>query len=507
MILSSSALFAVSFPPFRLILPVFLCLVPLAVAIARRADGEGSVRSAARLGAWFGFLGYGCNLYWIAVALAIYTKLAILGYVAALVWLTPWVALMGATLFWSRRATGLPLGLLLPVTWVAHELVLNYLSDLSFPWLPLALGMTPSPMMVQIAELSGVRGVSFWIAMTSGLLADAWLSRSDRGAVLRRVGSVLIAVVIVGGFGAWRIHTIAVREVAPVGIIQPNVPQDEKWQDENRNRIVEIMARLTRRQLDGRQVRLVLWPEAALPGFMPEHPEWRDTLAALARPTRTPILIGVLDLVYHSRKDFDYFNAAMLVDSTGRVDAQPAYHKSYLVPIVERVPFLNPKWFGDLKFFGGYGVGRNTSLYEVSAGRFGVLICYESIFPQRSRLYRREGADFLVNITNDAWFGRTLAPYQHEAHLSLRAIENRVGIVRAANTGISGYIDPLGRLQGATALYVEDARVYPAQTTSVRTLYVRVGDWLGLLCLAMTVAMSVQYFRRRRSAPWPARDL
>ncbi|MDQ6885934.1 MAG: apolipoprotein N-acyltransferase [Gemmatimonadota bacterium] len=507
MILASSALFAISFPPFRLIVPVFLCLVPLAIGVAREADGNGSARSAARMGAWFGFVGYGCNLYWIAVALAIYTKLAILGYVAALVWLTPWVALMAVTLFWSRRATHLPLAMLLPFTWVAHELVLNYLSDLSFPWLPLGLGMTSSPVMVQIAELSGVRGVSFWIAMTSGLLADAWLLRADRGAVVRRVGSVVGAAAIVGGFGVWRLSTIAVREVAPIGIIQPNVPQDEKWQAENRNRIVEIMVRLTRQQLAGREARLILWPEAALPGFMPEHPEWTDSLAALARPARTPILVGALDLVYHTPKDFDYYNAAMLVDSTGRVDAQPAYHKSYLVPIVERVPFLNPKWFGDLKWFGGYGIGRNTSLYAVSVGRFGVLICYESIFPQRSLLYRREGADFLVNITNDAWFGRTLAPYQHEAHLTLRAIENRVGIVRAANTGISGYIDPFGRLQGATALYVEDARIYHAQTTSVRTLYVNLGDWVGLLCVAATLALCVLHFRPSRSAPWRARDL
>ena len=145
----------------------------------------------------------------------------------------------------------------------------------------------------------------------------------------------------------------------------------------------------------------------------------------------------------------------MLADSAGMLNAQPPYRKSYLVPIVERVPFVNPRWFKGLKYFGGFGRGQNVEAVRSSrSARSACSICYESIFPQRSREYRREGAKLIVNITNDAWFGKSLAPYQHEAHMALRAIENRVGIVRAANTGISGYIDPLGRIQGETQLEV-----------------------------------------------------
>ena len=135
----------------------------------------------------------------------------------------------------------------------------------------------------------------------------------------------------------------------------------------------------------------------------------------------------------------------------------------------------------------------------MSFGKVGVLICYESIFPQRSREFRREGANLIVNITNDAWFGKSLAPYQHEAHMALRAIENRVGIVRAANTGISAYIDPLGRIQGETKLDVPDSRVYDAQTTNVMTLYVHIGDWLGTFSLLAT-ALGVLWVRVKRRA-------
>ena len=494
----STVLFAIAFPPFPLLVPVFFCLVPFAVAVARCADSAGSVREAARLGFWFGMLGYACNLYWIAIALSIYTKLAILGYVAALFVLAPVVSVAGLSLFVLRRKTRLPLAILVPVVWVASEVVLNYMSDLAFPWLPLGLALARTPVLAQMADLSGVRGLSFLIAAVNGLIADAWLLRGQRAAIAKRlVGAVAIVAVMVA-YGAWRMRTTELLPLAPVAIVQPNIPQEDKWQSENQGRIDGILDSITTKRLAMRDAKLVVWPEAALPGFISNHPEWSANLRRLAATSRTPILFGTLDVVWHSNGDYDYYNAAMLVDSTGVLNAQEPYRKSFLVPIVERVPFVNPRWFKSLKYFGGYGRGQNTKPFVVSFGKVGVLICYESIFPQRSREFRREGANLIVNITNDAWFGHSLAPYQHEAHMALRAIENRVGIVRAANTGISGYIDPLGRISGETKLDTADSRVYDAQTTSVMTLYVRVGDWLGTLALLATAAGLVwARFRRQ----------
>jgi apolipoprotein N-acyltransferase len=495
----STLLFAIAFPPFPLLVPAFLCLVPFAVAIARRADGEGALREAARLGFWFGMLGYAANLYWIAIALSIYTKLAILGYIAALFVLAPVVAGAGMSLFVLRRVTRLPLALLLPVVWVASEVVLNYMSDLAFPWLPLGLALSRTPLLAQAADLSGVRGLSFAIAAVNGLIADAWLLRGQRAVIARRLAGAIAIVAALAGYGAWRMRTTELLPLAPVAIVQPNIPQEEKWQAENQSRIEGILDDITRKRIADGDAKLILWPEASLPGLISEHPEWIRDVRTMSREARTPILFGTLDLEWHGPADYDYYNAAMLADSVGMLNAQPPYRKSYLVPIVERVPFVNPRWFKSLKYFGGYGRGRNTKPFVVSFGKVGVLICYESIFPQRSRTFRREGANLIVNITNDAWFGKSLAPYQHEAHMALRAIENRVGIVRAANTGISAYIDPLGRIQGETQLDVADSRVYNAQTTNVMTLYVRIGDWLGSIALLATI-IGLAWARMRRRA-------
>lgn len=499
---AAAALFALAFPPFPLVAPAFLCLVPLAVAVARFADEGGHAWQAARTGFWFGILGYGANLYWIAVALSLFTKLAILGYVASLVWLAPFLAATVAALFMARRATRWPFALLLPLVWTASELVLNYLADLAFPWLPLGLSLAHLPVLAQLAELSGVRGASFWIAAIAGLLADAYLLRLERRRALARLAGVAALALLAWGYGLWRMRTIALRPVAPVSIVQPDIPQDEKWQQGNQERIVGITAGLTREVLRRDEQRLVVWPEVALPGYIYANAQWRDTLAALAAAEPTPILFGVLDVRFRSAEDYDYFNAAMLSDSTGAVDDSSAYHKGYLVPIVERVPFIDPRWLAGLKYFGGFGRGENPTPMATPIGRVGVLICYESVFPQLSRRYRREGAAVLVNITNDAWFGRSLAPYQHHAHLVLRAIENRVGVVRSANTGISGYIDPLGRIRAETPLFVQRTGTYLAETTDVVTPYVRFGDWLGPLSLLATLALVVVDRRReRRRAP------
>jgi apolipoprotein N-acyltransferase len=336
------------------------------------------------------------------------------------------------------------------------------------------------------------------MAATAGLIADAWLLRSIRGAVQRRVALAGILALFVTVYGIARMRMIKPRHLAPIAIVQPNIPQLDKWQEENRDRIVGMIASLTRERMLRRDAKLVVLPEVALPGFISEHPEWQDTLRALTAINRTPIIFGVLDIIWKDTENYEYFNAAMLADSSGSVRSQPSYHKAKLVPIVERVPFINPQWFRNLRYFGGLGRGRDQIVYRLDFGGAGVLICYESIFPEISRAYRKRGADVLLNITNDAWFGRSLAPYQHEAHLALRAIENRISVVRSANTGISGYIDPLGRIRERTGLFEPRTETYQAETTSIITPYVRFGDWIGILSLILTLIGSIAYASQRK---------
>ncbi len=499
-VLLSALLFAVAFPPFKLIVPVFICLAPLAVFIAQTADTGASVRSAAKAGLWFGILAYGANLYWIAVALLLFTKLAILGYIGSLVWLSPFVAAAAAVLFYARRRTKLPMAILLPIVWVALEVTFNYLLDLSFPWLPLGLGVTQTPILAQLADLSGVRGVSFWIAAVNGLVADAWLLRIHRQDVIKRLLAIGVIFSGVITYGAWRMTSTPLTEVAHIGIVQPNIEEHEKLSITNPTLHVGTLTALTRDLLKDSAPDLVVWPEAALDRFLTYYPDWRDSLQAAVAERPTPLLTGVLDWEPDGPESFKYYNAAIVTNPYGWV-LSGSYRKHYLVPIVERVPFLNPEWFKGMSYFGGYSRGNHSRPFPMHFGSVGVLICYESIFPQLARSYAQQGTTVLVNITNDAWFQRSTAPSQHFAHMTLRAIENRLPVVRSANTGISGYIDPLGRVRSSTPIFEQHTAVYNVESANVVTLYTRFGDWLGTLSIAATalliISVALQWYRSR----------
>jgi apolipoprotein N-acyltransferase len=244
---------------------------------------------------------------------------------------------------------------------------------------------------------------------------------------------------------------------------------------------------------------LLVWPEVAVPGYLQAQPNWDSAIGGFARTRGIPILTGTLWSRFTGPRTYEYYNAAVFVDTSGVWRRHPVYAKHYLVPVVERVPFVPPRWFGNLRFFGGFGRGRELPVFQSGVGGFGVLICYESAFEDLARHYRQSGAAFLVNITNDAWFGRTSAPYQHDAHLVMRAIETRFGVARAANSGITEFVDPLGRRSGSTALETEAVLVDTLRTSDVTTLYARWGDWVGTLAIAATVGLAgVLWLSRRR---------
>lgn len=500
----SALLFAVAFPPFKLLIPVLVCLVPMSVYIARAADRGASVGTAWRTGLWFGFISYGLNLYWIAVALTLFTKLAIAGFVASLIWLAPFVAASFVALYYLRKSTRWPLAILLPLCWVALEFVLNYLSDLSFPWLPLGLGLAHFPVLTQLAEISGVRGVSFWIAAVNGLLADAWLLRAHASAAKKRIAGVFCVLAVVIAFGAWRLSTVKLEPLADVGVIQPNIPEHIKLNVDNPSEHVSLMVGMTRELLRAEAPDLVVWPEAALDRFLWQYPMWEDSLQTAVSERPTPLLVGMLDWETLDSGAFKYYNAAAMTSPYGWI-ISGTYRKHFLVPIVERVPFLNPEWFSRLDYFGGYSRGIDPSPFPYQFGGVGVMICYESIFPQLSRSYAKQGAVLLANITNDAWFQRSTAPSQHFAHMILRAVETRLPVVRAANTGISGYIDPLGRVRQATPIFEQRAEVYDIEKVAADTgptVYVRAGDFLGPLSLLSTlILLLVPAFGRLKNRP------
>jgi apolipoprotein N-acyltransferase len=493
---------AACYPPFPLPPLSFFAITP-AVLLVRQAAESADPHRAFRWGWWYGLATQGVVLYWMIVALWHFTPFSALGYLAT-------VAVLGlatGALFWfvvrlRLAAPAVPLWGVLPVAWTALEWLIGHLGDVSFPWLGLGTSLAEAPVLVQWADLAGARGVTLWVAWCNVMIVEACVVRGawDVG---RRLGPVAATILLALGYGAWRMKTLPVREVGVVGLVQPNEGFREKWDPEHQNAVVAKLLAMSRQVMALARPQLVVWPEAAIPGYLFQNPAWDEAISGLAGASHTPILAGGLhaDPPPHAPPPIPYYNAAFLYDSTGGRGSHPVYAKHYLVPITERVPFVPVRWLrrvpGLGRWSGGFSRGRDVPVYETAIGRFGVIICYESAFEDLPRKYRARGADFLVNITNDAWFGRTSAPYQHASHLVLRAIETRMGVARAANSGISEFVDPLGRAYAATALDQEAIVADRLRTSDVMTLYVRLGDWVGTLVVALTLAGGALLLKRR----------
>ncbi|MBI4503247.1 MAG: apolipoprotein N-acyltransferase [Gemmatimonadetes bacterium] len=495
LVIGGALLVCASYPPFHLFVPSFICLVPAVWLIVAGAEDQRPVRRRLVQGFWFGLLSHGLILYWMVIALWHFTPLSALGYAATITILALWTGILFWFVGWAVQRTPLPVQLIFPVAWTALEWIIGHQGDIRFPWLGLGTSLTGYPTIVQIADTIGARGVTLLLAAANAVLAVAWLRRDRRRFAIGSVSGVMVGIGLAAAYGAVRVATLESRLVGRVAAIQPSIGFSDKHDPALFNAIVDSLLHLSQRALDSTRPQLMTWPEAAVPFFFDVYPDWSPRIGAQAQASHVPMLVGGLDLQRYSNGTYDYYNAAFLFDTTGRRDAQPPYHKRFLVPIVERVPFVNPAWFRKLQWFGGFGIGKPGVLYRIPMGRFGVLICYESAFEEESRDYRRRGADFLVNITNDAWFGHTSAPYQHAAHLVMRAIENRIGVARAANNGISEFVDPLGRTYHVTRLDEVTFIADDVKTTDVQTIYSRVGDWVGWLSLmgtAMVAAMAAR---------------
>jgi len=493
----------VSYPPFPLPFLSFFAIAP-AVLLIRQAVSDANPRAAFRWGWWYGLVSNALVLYWMVVALWHFTPLSALGYLATIAVL----GLLTGLMFWfviriRLAAPAVPLMLVLPVSWTALEWLVGHLGDVRFPWLGLGTSLADAPVLVQWADIAGARGVTLWLAWCNVALVEAATEARGTRYMVRRYASVLVTVLLALGYGAWRVKTLPYRELGVAGLVQPNEGFREKWDPAHADSVVATLIDGSRHlAAEFPRPQLIIWPEAAIPDFLWRRPQWEASITALVRETHVPIFTGVLwaDSTYRSRLD-PYYNAALFIDSAGEWRKYPVYAKHYLVPVTERVPFVPVGVFraipGLRNWSGGFTPGRDLPLYKTALGQLGVIVCYESAFEDLPRKYRALGANFLVNITNDAWFGRTSAPRQHASHLIMRAIETRMGVARAANSGISEFVDPMGRTYAATKL---DEKTYVSgviRTTDVIPLYVRLGDWVGLLVVVLTLTGSVFLVKRR----------
>ncbi len=515
-IAAAGLLLGLAHPPFHYLLPSFIGLVPFCAWLARLPEGEEGRRSAFRGGFWLGVIYYTLLLYWLATALISYSLLAILAFIFTMGSMCLFLGVAATGVHHVRHRLGWPIWIGLPVFWTAAEWFRAHLGPIAFPWQELGYSLTGFPRLIGAADLIGARGISFWLVLLNALLAAgalAWLAGRRRDAWLA-FGGWLAAFAVPVGYSLWRWESLEMRPAATVTAIQPNVPESIKLNseaavDSARQAVAELLSDWDRET----QTDLLILPETVIP--QPIEPilatqfrgrqDLRHWMGGLAFGTGASVVYGAIGIQNLSHEEWKYFNSAFLIDAFGRPVGR--YDKHHLVPFVERVPFLNPEWFKWAEYFGGFAVGRNLTPLESGDLRFGVLVCYESIFAGLSRRYRLQGADFVVNITNDAWFGRedewwsqSGALWQHPSHLVLRAIENRVGIARAANTGISQTVDPLGRVHNETKLFERTIFTADVLTTDGLTLFTRTGDLVGwLAALAAAFGAVLPRIRQRRS--------
>lgn len=499
---------AASFPPLHPLVLPFVGLVPYAVWVQGLDPGREGRHAAVRGSLLFGALHFGVLFYWIAVALVWFTALAIPAFLCALAILAGLSALMGWVLHRALHEARAPVWIALPVAWTAAEWFrAHWPGPLAFPWLGLGTSLTAFPRLVGVAELVGTRGVGFWLAMINGLLATLLVSRVGAGRRTWLAGVTVLLVLAPAGWGAWRAATLELREVGPVAVVQPHIPEHLKLEpavalDSTFASLDRLMARL-----EPGAARLVVMPEVTFTTYpRAGGARWvLERVQGYAREAGAPVLFGSLGIAADAAGGSAPFNSAFLMEPQGLAGYQ--YDKRYLVPVVERVPLVPAAWLRRLEYFGKFGVGEGWPLAQVDETRYGALICYESTYPEAARRLRLEGADVLVNLTNDSWYGReplwtrTTALWQHPAHLVMRAIENRMGVVRAANTGISLFVDPVGRIHGATPLFQADLRVDTVRTTDVVTFYTRHGDLVGSGAAAAALLLVLGAARLSRVTP------
>ncbi|ANM30299.1 hypothetical protein ABI59_13020 [Acidobacteria bacterium Mor1] len=481
----------------------FVLFLPMLIWLEREPEAPRLRRMWA--GFLFGFIGHGIALYF-HYAMAEISWLAWVMYVSIVMAYGIRFALTFALLGWLRRRTGLSYVWLLPAAWIPFEWAGSW-GDLRMTADHLGHSLAKFPWLVQFADLFGLYGVTAFLLMINGCVFQGLQGfyRSDR----RRgwIGFALLWVAVLG-YDAWSWqHHQARLEAAPtmrIGFVQPNIPIQVKRGDGHEQREWEALRTRTQEVVE-QGAEFVIWPESSRPWPLYHHLEKPDTyrmaeVQALARTREVAMLVGV----EYWRHDDDpandeLYNAAILVHEDGTLD-ETWGAKVYLVPFTEGLPFrrflgplLEGKSGGEWRWIvGGFTPGPATAIMEVGDARIGTLVCYEQLFQDLPRGLRNAGANLQVVITNDAWFGDTLfQPYLADV-LRLRAIENRTSYVRVANTGISGFLDPLGRYRGRTPLFVETAGVDDVALMEARTLYNRVGELVAWIAIAGLMALMIR---------------
>jgi apolipoprotein N-acyltransferase len=501
--LLSGILLALSFPKFGHAAFGWIALAPLLVALSYRRQ---SLRRSFGLGLLAGFVYFAGTLYWFVVTLTSFgglsTPLAACASAMGMAYLALYPAMFAVIQARLVRALGQAALLLAPAVWVATEMARTY-SPLDFPWDLLGYSQVTVLPIAQLASLVGIYGLSLLVALVSAVAAYATVAHRDP----RRWLACVLAAALVLGTGVW--GTVRIRRQAlisagapvRVAVLQGNILQDQKWDPAMRDAIMQRYIDMTREAI-GRNAEFILWPESAMPTPYEQDLPRGALLRRLAREAHVTLLVGsdqvepVRPVLAAKAPPSRMYNAAYLIQPDGSTAA--VYRKIHLVPFGEYVPFSRLLFFvGPLvEAVSDFAPGTEATLLPVGGHMVSTAICYEVIYAGLMRSFAVRGSELLTTITNDAWYGWSSAAYQHWEQASLRAIEDGRYLARAANTGISGFVDPYGRVLQRSNMFQSAVMVEDVRFLTGRTIYSRIGDVVGWLSVALTLAALLASLRK-----------
>jgi apolipoprotein N-acyltransferase len=494
-------LLALSFPTVGHPVAAWIALAPLLTALT-----SGSLARAFTLGLITGLIYFTGTLYWITRVMSVYGGLhpvvAVLVNAALIVYLSLFPAVFALVTRRLASAYGTRGLLASPLVWVATELGRTYLLT-GFPWVLLGYSQASVLPVAQTASLAGVYGLSALVCAVSAGVAIALTPGSRPRPVFTRMLPLAVSSALVAALAVWgglRISrgTLLTGPPVRVGLIQGNVEQSQKWDPARAPAIFQDYLRMTRQAIAG-GAGLVIWPESSTPfTFGMDHAS-TDAIRTIARESRVPILLGSEEI--ERGVPTKYYNSAYLVQSDGATAG--VYRKMHLVPFGEYVPLKRVLFFAAplVEAVSDFSAGDSAVLLPVDGRRISVAICYEIVYPDLVRRFVAEGSELLTTITNDAWFGETAAPHQHFAQASLRAIENGRFLVRAANTGVSGVVDPYGRVAARSDLFEPAVIVTPVVFQTATTVYTRIGDLFAYLATVLVAALLLVGVKSKSSNP------
>lgn len=413
--------------------------------------------------------------------------------------------------FIARQWGFTPAFLSAPFMWVSLEYLRSNMSFMALPWGLLAHSQYEQTCLIQTASWGGVYSVSFLIMLVNVAVAALLFpliyktenrlghnfQKKQRATVISLVAVVFASALL---FGLIKTSSPSRGERFAISIIQGNTDQREKWDPRYARAIMQTYAELTQKASSDNPA-LIVWPETAVPGALNHNPQLQQEVRNIAKRIRVPLLIGSAQhqkLGQKRQDQSEYLNSAYLIAPHEENRREKRYDKILLFPFGEYLPMktLLPWSFINVPDPGGYASGKEFTVFELSNYRFSSTICWENLFPDLVRQFVANGAQFIVNMTNEAWFGKTAAPYQFLSMNVFRAVENRVPVIRCANTGISCFIDAYGRVVGRVENNGEDIFVQGHLTKKIhisqeKTLYTLYGDWFAYTCIIVSFSFII----------------